>query len=324
MNKIINFFSKLSFFINKAISKWDKIHKEEMRIISFFLSCALAVWEIYGMNTTWDSKKFVLNLIAMTISIYLIISPCLYYFRRKFMNFFSEHIFFSMGIIIYFMLLIPVVGELNLIIFSVGSDSFVIKLLHVATLLVCIGLIVAIISRQFMMVIFNRKKIQGVDILMVFSTYIILGLTFGSFYYMVNLLSPENLFLGVEKPTNFNLINYLNHIYISLGYLSTVGAGSISTVNIYMRLTNVGETILGIFLTSFSLGFIFSVVGVNSDKTEIKDTKFYLIDFIVTSFKELKQNLKMIEDNNIIESNKIEGDEESKTTPPSPEDTPKE
>ena len=111
------------------------------------------------------------------------------------------------------------------------------------------------------MLINKKRQIRGLDILTTFLTYITLGLAFGSFYYILNLIAQNNLFIGVNKPSTFNFENFLNHLYISLGSLTTVGSGSISPLNAYIRLLCVLETILGIFLTSFSLGFIFSALG---------------------------------------------------------------
>ena len=121
-------------------------------------------------------------------------------------------------------------------------------------------------------------------------------------------MSQNNLFIGVDKPSTFNLENFLNHLYISLGSLTTVGSGSISPLNAYIRLLCVLETILGIFLTSFSLGFIFSALGAtlpptpqeeNTNNvqiiTDIPTKKFPLFWGTVNFLKKIKSDLDDIE-----------------------------
>ena len=130
----------------------------------------------------------------------------------------------------------------------------------------------------------------------------------GSFYYILNLMAQNNLFIGVDKPSTFNLENFLNHLYISLGSLTTVGSGSISPLNAYIRLLCVLETILGIFLTSFSLGFIFSALGATLPPTPQEDStlvaqqnpsvptkKFPLFWGTVDFLKKIKSDLDDIE-----------------------------
>ncbi|WP_297406191.1 ion channel [uncultured Cetobacterium sp.] len=291
---------KLFSFLLK-IKKFNTLSKHKIRTFSFFCSLILAGIELYRFNVTWTSKEFVLSSFVMIISIFITLYPFLYFFRPKFRIFLSDHIFFSMSLIIYFTLLIPILGLVNDSLLSISLTGVIIKFLHIITIMVSMLLIMILISRQFIMVIYKKRKIQGMDILTTFLTYIILGLAFGSFYYILNLMSSDNLFIGVTKPHTFDFENFLNHIYISLGTLSTVGTGTIAPINPYIRLISVMETILGIFLTSFSLGFIFSVLGSNS-QDDIPSSDIPLEFSVWESMKKayilLKNDLKYVEEEN--------------------------
>lgn len=257
------FFLKLLNSIKnlKNIRNLNDLKKQQIRTLSLILSILFTAWELYNSNTINSSRKFIISSFIMVISMFFIIYPFAYFFRPKLKNFLSTHIFFSIFLILYFIVLIPILGGIDYIFLNIFLDSFIIKFLHIISILVSMSLIVIIVSRQFIMLINKKRQIRGLDILTTFLTYITLGLAFGSFYYILNLIAQNNIFIGVNKPSTFNFENFLNHLYISLGSLTTVGSGSISPLNAYIRLLCVLETILGIFLTSFSLGFIFSALG---------------------------------------------------------------
>lgn len=242
--------------------------KKQIRFISLIISLLLTSWELYTSNTISSSREFIISSFIMVSSIYFILYPFIFFFRSKFKVFLSENIIFSILLIIYFILLIPILGAIDYFFLNIFLGSFIIKFLHIISILVSMSLIIIIVSKEFIMLINRKKQIKGLDILTTFLTYITLGLAFGSFYYILNLMTSNNLFSGIENPTSFNLENFLNHLYVSLGSLTTVGAGSISPLNVYIRLLCVLETILGIFLTSFSLGFIFSALGSTTSCTE--------------------------------------------------------
>lgn len=278
------------------LKEFNNLSRQKIKTFSFFFSLFLAGIELYRFNVTWTSKEFVLSSLVMVLSIFITLYPFLYFFRPKFRVFLSDHIFFSMSLIIYFTLLIPILGIINDSLLSISLTGAIIKFLHIITIMVSMLLIMILISRQFIMVIYKKRKIKGMDILTTFLTYIILGLAFGSFYYILNLMSSDNLFVGVNKPHTFDFENFLNHIYISLGTLSTVGTGTIAPLNPYIRIISVLETILGIFLTSFSLGFIFSALGSNVQEIEnTTEPDISLLTSMKKAFSQLKIDLNMVE-----------------------------
>lgn len=275
----------------------DTLKKKQIRFLSLIISLILTTLELYLSNTINNSRELITSSFIMIVSMYFILYPFIFFFRPKFKTFLSDNIIFSILLIIYFILLIPVLGFIDYLFLNIFLGSFIIKLLHIISILVSMSLIMIIISKEFIMLINRKKQIKGLDILTTFLTYITLGLAFGSFYYILNLMTIDNLFLGIEKPTSFNLENFLNHLYISLGSLTTVGSGNISPINVYIRLLCVLETILGIFLTSFSLGFIFSALGsthlsiennnLNSDISKNKTILSKLLLYIKTISNQL-------------------------------------
>lgn len=290
----------------KNVKGINDLKKEQIRTFSLILSILFTAWELYTSNTINSSRQFISSSLIMIISMFFIIYPFVYFFRPKFKKFLSNHAIFSIFLILYFILLIPILGGIDYIFLNVFLGSFIIKFLHIISILVSMSLIMIIVSKQFIMLINKKRQIKGLDILTTFLTYITLGLAFGSFYYILNLMSQKNLFMGVEKPSTFDLENFLNHLYISLGSLTTVGSGSISPLNAYIRLLCVLETILGIFLTSFSLGFIFSALGATlPSPSEDSDTdtstdniptkKFHLLWGTVDFIKRIKMDLNEVE-----------------------------
>ncbi|MGL5278565.1 MAG: ion channel [Cetobacterium sp.] len=303
-------FSKLLENIKNImnIRNINTLKKEQIRTFSLILSILFTAWELYTSNTINSSREFIISSFIMIISIFFIIYPFIYFFRPKFKFFLSNHAIFSIFLILYFILLIPILGGIDYIFLNIFLGSFIIKFLHIISILVSMSLIIIIVSKQFIMLINKKRQIKGLDILTTFLTYITLGLAFGSFYYILNLMAQNNLFIGVDKPSTFNLENFLNHLYISLGSLTTVGSGSISPLNAYIRLLCVLETILGIFLTSFSLGFIFSALGATSPPTFQEDNtseiqinpsiptkKFPLFWDIINFLKKIKSDLDAVE-----------------------------
>lgn len=304
------FFLKLLNSIKnlKNIRNLNDLKKQQIRTLSLILSILFTAWELYNSNTINSSRKFIISSFIMVTSMFFIIYPFAYFFRPKLKNFLSTHIFFSIFLILYFIVLIPILGGIDYIFLNIFLDSFIIKFLHIISILVSMSLIVIIVSRQFIMLINKKRQIRGLDILTTFLTYITLGLAFGSFYYILNLIAQNNLFIGVNKPSTFNFENFLNHLYISLGSLTTVGSGSISPLNTYIRLLCVLETILGIFLTSFSLGFIFSALGATlpspqenvttpttDNPASVPTKKFHLFWNTVDFLKRIKADLNDIE-----------------------------
>ncbi|MEG0069872.1 potassium channel family protein [Cetobacterium sp.] len=301
---MIDYKKYLNILINriKNIKSLSSLNNNEVRNISVLLSIIFTGWELYDSNIIRTSHEFISNSIVLSFSTFVILYPFIYFFRIKFSNFLSTHVLFSISLIVYFILLIPILGSISNLFLDVSLSGFIVKFLHVISIFVSMSLIVIIISKQFIMLIYKKRKIKGVDILTTFLTYITLGLAFGALYYILNFMVKVNLFVGVEKPGNFNLENFLNHLYISLGNLSTVGSGSITPLNPYIRLICVFETILGIFLTSFSLGFIFSVLGASAQEvpednlqTQNTDLGTLISSTIKNSFLKLREDLKRIE-----------------------------
>ena len=306
---MINFkilFSKIVENIKniKNIKSLNDLKKEQIRTFSLIISILFTAWELYTSNTINNSRQFIISSLFMIISMFFIIYPFVYFFRPKFKKFLSNHVIFSIFLIVYFISLIPILGGIDYIFLNIFLGSFIIKFLHIISILVSMSLIIIIVSKQFIMLINRQRQIKGIDILTTFLTYITLGLAFGSFYYILNLMSQNNLFIGVDKPSTFDFENFLNHLYISLGSLSTVGSGSISPLNPYIRLLCVLETILGIFLTSFSLGFIFSALGAtlpstsedeNISSPQPSSKKFALFWGTMDFLKKIKLDLNEVE-----------------------------
>lgn len=108
------FFLKLLNSI-KNIRNLNDLKKQQIRTLSLILSILFTAWELYNSNTINSSRKFIISSFIMVISMFFIIYPFAYFFRPKLKNFLSTHIFFSIFLILYFIVLIPILGGIDYI-----------------------------------------------------------------------------------------------------------------------------------------------------------------------------------------------------------------
>ncbi|MBC2857381.1 hypothetical protein H3N56_13145 [Cetobacterium sp. 2A] len=297
--KVLNFFKNSTV---NGIKQYDYFSKKKIRFIAFLLSIGISGLQIYETDLVIQSKEFIWSLIVMTISLYCVLDPFLYYFRLKFINFFKKYPLYAIGILFYFSFLVSILQVLGEAVLSRSMDNFIVKLLHIIIIVISIIVIIMIIMQQFITVIFNKREVKQIDILMIFLTYFAVGFAYSSLFHIFDIISSEKLFNGLKKMEEFDFEIYLNYIYISFGALTTVGSGTITAANIWIRLMTVQETMLGIFITSFSLTFIFSVLGSGNltppngtdDKKE-GESIIYSEHFFITFFKKLRENLKELE-----------------------------
>lgn len=294
----------------KTMDKIDSLSKKNIRIITLLTAFFISTCKFFQIDTYLNGQELIISFFAMTLSIYLILRPFFYYFRPKFIVFFENHIVYSVYLLIYFFMLVPFLSFIDDIFLSNRIDSFIINLIYTIIIVMSILFILIIIVNQFLTTIFHRRKINELDIVVIFITYFATGFTYGSLFYISDKMSKTHLFEGIIATPNFQLENYLNYLYISLGALTSVGSGNIVPINVWIRLLYVQETILGFFLINFTLGYIFLIVGSkiasqnSSDPSNISPT-FYLKTYL----KQLRSDLQSVEKN----ENKNKGNSENNT-----------
>lgn len=277
----------------------DPICKKKIRILTLVIASLLSILELWHSRLDWFSKDALLSFITLTAIIFFTLLPIFDFLRPKYRCIFERHIFLNILLILYLAFLVPAAEEIGKYLLSQKIDKFFIYIIHMTSLILAVFIILKTIIFQFIDIIFNKRVIKKTDVLVTFATYLTVGFAYGSFYYLLNTYSKTNLFSGIEKIIPFHFENYLNYIYISLGALSTVASGSITAVNVWVRLISVFETILGVFLTSFSLGIIFSVVGSNISQSNSeleKNPPETLTSRIKNYIKEVNNDFKIIED----------------------------
>lgn len=280
-----------------VLAFFNNMNNRQIRNMSLFFSIFFSIFTIGISLKEIETQRFFLIFLILFSSYFLIIYPLIFFMRIRFIKFLVQHSFITMFIILYFIFLIPLFGIFNNYLSFYKIEEFITKVLHILIMCLCILLISTCIFREFSLVVFKKRKVQMLDIVMTFSIYLSLGITFGGLYYLLNYQAVNNLFSGVVKPSTFNFSIFLDHIYISLGALSTVGSGSITATDTYIRLLSVAESILGIFITSFSLGFIFSAVGgeASGNNEQLTENDFKLRTFFLTSLLTLKNEWKNLE-----------------------------
>ena len=287
--------------LKKVKRKYNELSNTKILSLALIISIVLAiVSEINNPNGSYigDIKGMILNFLPI---IFFNIAPILYIFRKKFLKKIRESPEYAVGMILYYLIFMPLfVGikevEGVAIIDRSGIFYFLVTALNYTAVL--LGHII-LIKYVFLDIVFKRRKPTGKDTIIVFMTYVSMGVTFGLVYALITLLSEGNAFtnMDLEMAKDLGTLKlYMRHIYYSFITLTSVGYGDISPVTWIAQLVTVIESILGVFLLSFSLGIILSSETEEYSIKQKENDKFredLLHDLEkLTDLKEQNQTLK--------------------------------
>lgn len=249
--------------VKKLINYYDNLSNRKVLYLSLILSVLLAVFaEINNPNGSYigDIKGLLINYLPM---VFLNIAPILFIFRRVFLKKIRKNPQYAIALILYFLLFVPM---------FIGVQSFagtkeidrksVFYMLVTSLNMIAIVMGHVILVRYvFLDIVFKRRKPTGKDTLIVFMTYVSMGVSFGFVYALITILSGDQAFtnMSLEMAKELGSLKlYMRHIYYSFITLTSVGYGDISPLTWVAQLVTVLESILGVFLLSFSLGIILS------------------------------------------------------------------
>lgn len=264
----------------RLIKKYGALRSREVLALAFLVSLVLALLaEIINLNGGGyieDIRGVVFNYFPM---IFLNIAPIMFVFRIGFLRKVKENPLYAVGMILYFLLFLP----LFLGIQSDGGrrdvDSrsvFYIGVTILNLVAIMIGHVV-LIKYVFLDVIFKRRKPRGRDTIVILMTYISMGVSFGFIYTLITMLSDEpafnNMTLDMVKDMGTTKL-YFRHIYYSFITLTSVGFGDISPLTWVAQTFTAMEAILGVFLLSFSLGIILSAEAEDSTVKQDEEQRF--------------------------------------------------
>lgn len=250
-------------WIKQVLKRYGALRSRQVVALAFLLSLILAMLaEINNPNGEYigDIKGMLFNYFPM---IFMNIAPVLFVFRIGFLRKIRQNPMYAIYMILYFLLFVPLFMGIQ----SKGgrvevdrTSFFYIAVSGLNYLAIVIGHIV-LIRYVFLDVIFKRRKPTGRDTIIVFMTYVSMGVSFGFLYALITFLSPEPAFsnMNLDMAQDLGIVKlYFRHIYYSFITLTSVGFGDIYPESWIAQTVAVIESILGVFLLSFSLGIILS------------------------------------------------------------------
>ncbi len=263
----------------KIIKSFLSMKTHKIIIISALLSLFLAILaEINDPSGNYigDLKGVLTNYFPM---IFLNVTPLMLVFRVFFLRKIRENPLYAVGIILYFLLFVPLFLKIQTLhgekIMS-SHGYFYIGVTTLNLLAITIGHLV-LFKYVFVDIILKRRKPRGIDTIVVFMTYITLGVSFGFLYALVSILSGGPAFTNMNLEMAQELGNtklYFRHIYYSFITLTSVGYGDIYPTSWVAQTISVIEAVFGVFLLSFSLGILLSTEAETNTVMEDEDEKF--------------------------------------------------
>lgn len=286
--------------IKRAIRRYGELRGRQVLALALILSLVLALLaEVKTPNGEYigDLRGMLLNYFPM---IFLNIAPIMFVFRVYFLRKVRDNPLYAIGVILYFLLFVPMF-------LGIQSDGgrreiddrsiFYLGVTLLNLLAIFLGHIV-LIKYVFLDVIFKRRKPRGRDTIIVFMTYVTMGVSFGFTYALITGLSEEpaftNMSLEMVKELGMTKL-YFRHIYYSFITLTSVGFGDIYPISWVAQMVTVIEAILGVFLLSFSLGIILSAEAEDHTVKQDEEEQFK---------KELLEDIERLLDRKLDERDK--------------------
>lgn len=205
------------------------------------------------------------NCLLNSFKLFFSLLPIVFLRQRNFL--FKDGPLKSTALILYYLVLLPFI---NLSV-NVKEDESL-KYLYVLINIINITLIVIshILLLKYVFSDFLRKRraIVPSDIVVIFTTYITIAISFGLLYTVVSIYSSEPAFTNISLEDGL-LDYYFKHIYFSFVTIATVGYGDIAPLNVLARFLSVVEVIFGMLLTNVILGLVIGS-GIFTFKTNIK------------------------------------------------------
>ena len=228
--------------------------------------CAVISLLIPGIGTIFFSKKIVIiNLVLNSIKLFLSLLPIVFLKQRNFL--FKDGPLKSTALILYYLIILPLIN-LSLDIPTEESLKYLflaVDVMNIFLLIVSHFLLLKYVFADFFL---KKRAVVPSDIIVIFTTYITIAISFGLLYTVVSLYSANPAFSNINMEQG--LLNYyFKHIYFSFITIATVGYGDIVPLNIFARFLAIIEVLFGMFLTNVILGLVIGS-GIFNFKTDKK------------------------------------------------------
>ncbi len=239
-------------------------------VVSFIISVA-SVYRVDGVSFATGARRI---LIFYFPTVYMNITPILLVFRRGIIKKIKEKPIYAIFLILYFLLFVPIFlgihfnGTGNLASDEKGFFYMLIMLLNFLSLIICH---VILIKYVFFDIVFKKRRSTGQDILIIPLSYISIGVSFGFVYAAITTMSYGPAFQGMDLSMVSEMGSlklYMRHIYFSFITITSVGYGDIFPITWPAQMVAILESVMGIFLLSFSLGMILNSEAKDEDENQ--------------------------------------------------------
>ncbi|WP_410207480.1 potassium channel family protein [Fusobacterium sp.] len=207
----------------------------------------------------------VTSLLINSFKLFLSLLPIVFLTQRNFL--FKDGPLKSTALILYYLILLPCIN-LSL---NIHEDEhfkiifILINIINITLIIVSHFLLLKYVFSDF----FSKKRaVVPSDIIVIFTTYITIAISFGLIYTIISLYSSEPAFSNISFQEGL-LDYYFKHIYFSFITIATVGYGDIVPLNTAARFLSIIEVIFGMLLTNVILGLVIGS-GIFTFKTNKK------------------------------------------------------
>lgn len=216
--------------------------------ITLFISALIPLIGHIFFKNTMSTSNYILNLFKLFFSLL----PIIFLKQRNFL--FKDGPLKATALILYYLILLPFIN-LSL---NIKEDEslkvlfFIINITNIALIIISHIILLKYVFNDFFM---RRRAIVAGDILVVFTTYITIAITFGLIFTILSIFNGEPAFSGISTHDPA-LDFYFKHIYFSFITIATVGYGDIVPLSTLARFFSIIEVLIGMLLTNVILGLV--------------------------------------------------------------------
>jgi hypothetical protein len=118
--------------------------------------------------------------------------------------------------------------------------------------------------------VLNSKKITHDTLFGAICVYLLIGITWGTIFSLIEFLSPGSFYIGAGRNID-NIINWSDSVYYSFVTLTTAGYGDITPITSHARSLSIIEVIIGVMYTAI---LIARFVGLYNAQNKINNHSF--------------------------------------------------